>query len=440
MTRLLIKQDLLVPALPADFMNGRKPPSILKRLLVDRYLSGSQLYDLSEHMNSENSRNIPAFLWGVISKLRNVSHVSLFLTSLQRIDILEHYVTVDRTETVGKDSFSASFEQYNDAQIIEGNTLSQAIRVNHGGQGFFFDSKTGKVRNFSMRTHDFSIGISGFEVEDPLDFRHTAVIPLRSSDSDRVIGCLVFSGDDLRLENKFFVMSAMTFLAASTRLLYSLVNGQLDSLTKLMKRSVFESSLLSKTESYLRQPLDPSRKFSVIICDIDHFKLFNDKHGHQEGDRVLRDVATVTRSTTRAREGEYDLVARFGGEEFIILLDVDIGGALSAASRLRKNVFAETGTTCSYGVVDSDTVAYLLSRRMVNLEDLQRKFPDFDNGTEVQQFAQVAVYLADKALYRAKGKKDENGRNRVAYARQVQPGENIFTIHASSIPQEPTKE
>ncbi len=427
------RKELLVPALPGGFRNNRKPPGIFKRLFEDSYLSGSQLYKLTEHMNSEHSRNIPGFLWNILCQLRAPAEISLLLTSAARRDVLEHFVTVERNKDQERSAFSASFENFD--VPIDGGTLAQAIRTNHGGQGFFFDSKNQKFRHFSLRPHDFSIGKGRFMSESSSEPRQTVVIPLRSSDSDRVIGCIVIKGEDLRLKTKAFVMSAMTFFAGASRLLYSLVNGQLDPLTKLMRRTAFDFSLLLHAERFLRNPNNQKNHFSVVMSDIDHFKDYNDTYGHQKGDKVLVDVAGVTRSTTRSREGGHDLVARFGGEEFVILYDIDLEKALSAASRLRRNVHNETGVTCSYGIADAETTRYLLSQGMVDLEDLASKFDGFKDMPEAQRFSLIMVYLADKALYHAK----ETGRDRVAYARQVTPEEEVYATYESN-PLEPTQE
>ena len=79
------------------------------------------------------------------------------------------------------------------------------------------------------------------------------------------------------------------------------------------------------------------RPFGLILCDIDHFKRFNDDFGHQAGDRVLTLVALTLADNVR----EVDMVARYGGEEFVVLLpDVTELGARIVAERLRKAVAA----------------------------------------------------------------------------------------------------
>jgi two-component system cell cycle response regulator len=76
---------------------------------------------------------------------------------------------------------------------------------------------------------------------------------------------------------------------------------------------------------------------SLILMDLDHFKQINDTYGHQQGDAVLRELATVLHRTTR----ETDLLARYGGEEFAVLLpETHLAGAFQQAERLRRQIKA----------------------------------------------------------------------------------------------------
>lgn len=129
--------------------------------------------------------------------------------------------------------------------------------------------------------------------------------------------------------------------------------------------------------------------FSLIFLDVDHFKNFNDTHGHLDGDRVLRQVAYVLRRRFR----KTDLIARYGGEEFIILLPETAADlALSLAEETRRSIQnlpirgeeAQPGgkLTVSMGIAS---------------------FPD--DGAD----AEALLRKADAALYRAKAE----GRNRV---------------------------
>jgi diguanylate cyclase (GGDEF)-like protein len=136
----------------------------------------------------------------------------------------------------------------------------------------------------------------------------------------------------------------------------------------------------------------PSHAVAVIILDLDHFKLINDEHGHLAGDVVLEGVAAYLRSALRRN----DLVGRFGGEEFIVLLpETDLAGGYSAAQRILEGVRglqvdARIRITASAGVAE---------------------FPR--HGPTVHDL----VTAADSALYRAK----RLGRNQVQAATESVP-------------------
>lgn len=125
------------------------------------------------------------------------------------------------------------------------------------------------------------------------------------------------------------------------------------------------------------------KPFSVIMLDIDRFKEFNDTKGHSAGDKLLEELADLIMKESR----EVDLVVRYGGEEFLILLpDTTLEMAREAAERIRKAVESKSEVTISLGAA-----AY--SKETVNEEHLTNK--------------------ADSALYLAK----RNGRNRVEVSR-----------------------
>ncbi len=170
-------------------------------------------------------------------------------------------------------------------------------------------------------------------------------------------------------------------------------NGELqrlsheDMLTRLANRRKFEECLSQEWQRMFRE----RRPLSLILCDLDFFKLYNDTYGHQEGDRCLRLVAVALRENSRRST---DLVARFGGEEFaIILADTEMEGALAVAEAVRGAVrllkIPHQSSTIDPCVTLSAGVATLV--------------PEADLAPE------VLVSLADQALYHAK----QQGRNRV---------------------------
>ncbi len=112
---------------------------------------------------------------------------------------------------------------------------------------------------------------------------------------------------------------------------------------------------LSKLMAIARRK--PDHALCAIMLDIDHFKSINDKYGHAEGDRVLTDVCRLMSQTIRPE----DILARLGGEEFVVLLpDSDLEGAQTVAERIRETIKAvkygpSKPVKASFGVTQSRT-------------------------------------------------------------------------------------
>ncbi len=160
-----------------------------------------------------------------------------------------------------------------------------------------------------------------------------------------------------------------------------------DSLTEVANRRSAESFLAQTWAHAQKRDLS----VALIAIDVDHFKRFNDHHGHQAGDRCLQSVARALTSCSR-RAG--DLVARMGGEEFLlIMVDVDQRTAMSVAQRVRDVVrglaVPHAAPGCGPVVTVSVGVATVRPAHQVGLAETMKQ--------------------ADEALYAAKG----SGRNRV---------------------------
>ena len=162
--------------------------------------------------------------------------------------------------------------------------------------------------------------------------------------------------------------------------------ARMDPLTGLQSRRKFNEDI----EEVLPRALQGSESYSLIMCDVDHFKLYNDTYGHLAGDEVLRSVAEAFKSVTRAK----DKIYRYGGEEFVLLLHTSsLEAGKVSAERYRAAIEAMSIPHCrnERGIV---TISMGLAQIEPGL------------GISIGRW----IELADKALYDAK----RGGRNRVA--------------------------
>ncbi|MFA6195772.1 MAG: bacteriohemerythrin [Sulfurimonas sp.] len=155
----------------------------------------------------------------------------------------------------------------------------------------------------------------------------------------------------------------------------------IDPLTGTLNRRKFEEV----SERELKHSKRYNHSLTFLMMDIDHFKNINDSYGHAIGDEVLKHFTTICKKIAR----DIDIVARFGGEEFVIILrETDENGAFNFSERLRSEVYN------SSVVVNNQIIKYSVSIGIASLED--------DKNTK------TILQRADEALYEAK----KSGRNR----------------------------
>lgn len=162
--------------------------------------------------------------------------------------------------------------------------------------------------------------------------------------------------------------------------------SSLDPLTGLLNRRAFDEQKTNIWDDagYAERPI------SVMMIDVDNFKTFNDTFGHPAGDVVLKEVANLCQGNARGS----DICARFGGEEFVVLLpDANEDVSVAIAERLREKIanhrWEHRDITVSIGLATDD--------------------PDGSTDRTID-FAEL-LEMADQALYRSK----ESGRNRVSH-------------------------
>ncbi|MHB8483668.1 MAG: sensor domain-containing diguanylate cyclase [Nitrospiria bacterium] len=159
-----------------------------------------------------------------------------------------------------------------------------------------------------------------------------------------------------------------------------------DELTGVFNRRYFQE----KIEEEIKRALRQTGHFSLIILDIDYFKYYNDTYGHIQGDLLLKELVSLMAERLRST----DIVSRFGGDEFVILLiDTEKYAALEIGNQIRENVENNPNFKLDYGYEKKITISMGISQ-----------FPD-DGLTSID-----LIRKADQALYVAKAR----GRNQVA--------------------------
>ncbi len=164
--------------------------------------------------------------------------------------------------------------------------------------------------------------------------------------------------------------------------------SELDGLTNIPNRRCFDKTFEYVWNNSLRE----QEKVSLLLLDVDYFKEYNDHYGHLEGDRALQRIAkTIEKSLKRST----DLIARYGGDEFVVLLpNTDRSGALRVAEHIKKQV--QTLKLCHSHSDISDRITLSIGAATIK--------------PEVKMHKKELIDRADKGLYESKDK----GRNQIS--------------------------
>ena len=190
------------------------------------------------------------------------------------------------------------------------------------------------------------------------------------------VGAIVYSGVERQLRTSFLERGLMGEMVAR------------DGLTGLKNRGAFDDYFPRMWQQALRD----RRSIALLLIDVDHFKPYNDRYGHQAGDQALRRVAQVVQGFARR---PLDIAARYGGEEFVLaLFDLNADNVSEMADQLRKSIHALNITH-----EDSPTALFVTASIGVAIV-----------GPRIGRNPEGAVQVADEALYSAK----RSGRNCVS--------------------------
>jgi diguanylate cyclase (GGDEF)-like protein len=217
---------------------------------------------------------------------------------------------------------------------------------------------------------------------DPAEYKGKTVLPLKIDKNNA--GLLIVGGIKEQDQDTFHILAQQFVLGIKRAILYQRVQAIAitDGLTQVFSRRY----CLERFKEEVERSKKFKHNFSFMMIDIDYFKNYNDRYGHLVGDAILRETAATIKESIR----QIDLVGRYGGEEFaVILVETAAEQSVFVAERIRKAVEDK-----HIKVYDEDV--------KVTISIGVAAFP------EDARNPQDIIERADKALYRAK----EAGRNK----------------------------
>jgi diguanylate cyclase (GGDEF)-like protein len=221
------------------------------------------------------------------------------------------------------------------------------------------------VNTFMVGALGFALAHGGWPVADVVYYTTELVIT-------STVGAFVYQGVERQLRRSFLERGLLGEMVAR------------DGLTGLKNRGAFDDDYARLWQQAIRD----RRALALLLIDVDHFKAYNDRYGHQAGDEALRRVAHVVQRFARR---PLDIAARYGGEEFLLAL-YDLG-----AEHVREIAEQLRGTVQELGIRHDDSPAAVVTAS-IGVAIVSPR---------VGRSADGAVQLADEALYAAK----RGGRN-----------------------------
>ncbi len=316
---------------------------------------------------------------------------SVAVTEMLELDEAVNEILDQLNEVVPYDSASVQMLEGNELEIIGGrgwDDTEQVIGIRFPIPGNNPNSvviETGKPYHLPETWKVYST----FNSPPHDHIRSWLGVPLIAQ--ERTIGLLAidsseanhFTEENINLAEKF--ASQVAVVLENARLFKETQTQAItDALTGVYNRR----GLHQLGDFELRRARRINRSFCIMIFDIDHFKRINDHYGHKAGDQVLQKLAEQCQKTSRT----VDLISRYGGEEFVILLpETNLESACRVAERLRQSIMNEPFPTDAGALRITISIGVAEAREIDTLHTL--------------------IERADVALYKAK----ETGRNRVVF-------------------------
>ncbi|WP_281646572.1 diguanylate cyclase [Parendozoicomonas sp. Alg238-R29] len=340
----------------------------LPAFTTQRYRMYQEGYELMEHNLQRQHNQRRVYNDAVRQYLHNIPNMSEQSVGTRLLEVLNNLLPIETSVVV----------LFRDKQMkVVGLTFSEQI--------YFERTLENRVQLLESIARHGQISTLP-PLPEAEDSRHLNVVPVYwDSNSWTLVIMQSLEGKSLEADHLQLSMDisnhACTLFMASNNYRKLQHEADADSLTGILNRRAF----FREARATIRRLQENSYGLALLYLDIDLFKPLNDNHGHAFGDHVLKQFAEVCRDNLRER----DLLARIGGEEFIVLLpQADMNAAINIAERIRKGVssldFAELEgrpVTVSIGVADSETCGFELRHLMAK---------------------------SDRALYKAKAE----GRNR----------------------------
>ena len=317
-------------------------------------------------------------------KKSGVEDINYIISTLQRLEKnQEHKVLVVDDSMVFRKTMKNMLE----------NLFYNVITVAHGEEAL------GMLKthpDISLVITDYNMPVmNGLELTQEIRKEHNkndlCILAISSNNDDEVSALFLKQGANDFIKKPF---SKEEFSCRVNNSVEALENIQLvtnyanrDFLTGLYNRRYFFKNM----QTYVENTQDSAEEFAVAMIDIDHFKNINDKYGHDIGDHVIVGLSEILRTTTSHK----DIVARFGGEEFcVVIKDINKDGASNVFERLRKAV---------------ENYVYVTEK------DERIKFTiSIGASMFVHDTLDETINEADMMLYNAK----QNGRNQVVFTQE----------------------